>query len=107
MGDETSDASPNDVTKLVEYLFLIEQMVWCRRPKLVGERGEEAVEGEVQHIHTTEGFQPTHWYELTKEERTKALKCLMYLKEKRDGRIKGSECAGGRPQQAYTKKIDT
>ena len=29
-----------------------------------------------------EGFQPKYWYELTKEERTKALKYLMYLKEK-------------------------
>ena len=31
----------------------------------------------------------------------------MYLKEKRDRRIKGRGCADGRPQQAYTKKIDT
>ena len=54
-----------------------------------------------------EGFQPKHWYELTKEEKTKALKYLMYLKEKRDGRIKGRGCADGRPQQVYTKTIDT
>ena len=31
----------------------------------------------------------------------------MHLKEKRDGRIKGRGCDDGRPQQAYTKKIDT
>ena len=53
-----------------------------------------------------EGFQIKHWYELTKEERTKALKYLMYLKEKRDRRIKGRGCADRRPQQIYTKKID-
>ena len=53
------------------------------------------------------GFQPTHWYELTKEERTMALKYLMHLKEKRDARIKGRGCADGRLQQEYTKKIDT
>ena len=54
-----------------------------------------------------EGFQPKHWYELTKEEKTKALKHLMYLKENRDGKIKGRGCADGQPQQAYIKKIDT
>ena len=54
-----------------------------------------------------EGFQTKHWYELTKEERTKALKYLMYLKETRDGRLKGRGCADGKPQQEYTKKIDT
>ena len=68
------------------------------------ERGEEAVEGGLQQIHDMEGFQPKHWYELTKEERTKALKYLMYLKEKIDERIKGRGCADEQSQQAYTKK---
>ena len=58
--------------------------------KLFGERGEEAVEDELQHIHEMEGFRHKHLYELTEEERTKALKYLMYLREKRNGRIKGS-----------------
>ena len=82
-------------------------MGWRKGLKLFGERGEEAGKGELQHIHDMEGFQPNHWYELTKEERTKALKHLMYLKEKRNGRIKGRGCADGRPQQAYTEKIGT
>ena len=54
-----------------------------------------------------EGFQPKHWYELTKEERIKALRYLMYLKEKRDGLVKGRGCADGRPQRLYTSKIET
>ena len=82
-------------------------MGWRKGLKLFGEKGEEAVEKELQQIHDMEGFQPKHWYELTKEERAKALKYLMYLKEKRDGRIKGRGCADGRPQQEYTEKIDT
>ena len=31
----------------------------------------------------------------------------MYLKEKRDGKIKGRGCDVGRPRQEYTKTIDT
>ena len=54
-----------------------------------------------------EVFQPKHWYDLTKEKRTKAPKYLMHLKEKIDRRTKGRGCADGRQQQEYTKKIDT
>ena len=31
----------------------------------------------------------------------------MYLKEKRNGKVKGRGCADGRPQQLYTNKIET
>ena len=54
-----------------------------------------------------EGFQPKHWHELTDKERASALKYLMYLKEKRDGRIKGRGCADGRPQRVYTTKAES
>ena len=36
-----------------------------------------------------------------------ALKYLMYLKEKRDGLIKGCRCADGRPQRLYTAKAES
>ena len=35
-----------------------------------GEKGENAIAKELQQIHDMEGFQPKHWHELTKEERT-------------------------------------
>ena len=70
----TLDADLNDVTKLTNYLFLIEQVELRKGLKPFIGKGEEVVEDELQHIHDMEGFQPKHWYELTKEERTKALK---------------------------------
>ena len=90
----TSDADTNDVTKLSEYVFLTEHMGW-RKGLKVREKEGEAVEKEVQQIRKIERFQPKHWYELTKEERTKALKKLMYLKEQIDGRIKGRRYTDG------------
>ena len=54
-----------------------------------------------------DGFTPKHWPHLTKEERVRALKYLMYLKQERDGKVKGRECADGQPQQLYTNKIET
>ena len=46
---------------------MTEQMGWRKGLKLFGERGEKAVEGELQQIHDMEGFHPKHWYELTKK----------------------------------------
>ena len=98
---------PKEVTKLSEYLFLTEQMGWKKGLKVLGEKGEEAIENELQQIHDMDGFTPKHWHQLTKEERVRALKYLMYLKEKRDGKVKGRGCADGRPQRLYTDKIET
>jgi len=105
-----ADATCKDtknIIKLAEYLFLTDQMGWKKGLKVLGERGEEAIEKELRQIHEMEGFQPRHWHEMTKEERCKALKYLMYLKEKRDGKIKGRGCADGRPQRLYTNKNET
>ena len=70
------------ITKLAEYLFLTEQMNWKKGLKVLGEKGEGAIEKELKQIHDMQGFQPKHWFELTKDERANALKYLMYLKEK-------------------------
>ena len=96
-----------NVTTLAAYLFLTDQMNWKKGLKIFHEKGEEAIMKELKQIHDVEGFVPKHWHELTKEERQAALKYLMYLKEKRDGRIKGRGCADGRPQRVYTHKNDS
>jgi hypothetical protein len=44
---------------------------------------------------------------LTREQRKKSLKYLMFLKEKRCGRVKGRGCANGRKQRVYKTKADT
>jgi hypothetical protein len=36
-----------------------------------------------------DGFEPKHWFQMTPQERARALKYLMYLKEKRDSDVKG------------------
>jgi hypothetical protein len=81
-------------------------MGWKKGLKLFQEKGELAIRKELQQIHDVEGFEPKHWHKLTKEQRARALRYLMYLKEKRDGRIKGRGCADGRPQRVYTDKSE-
>ena len=72
----------------IEYVFLTEQMNWKKGLKLFKEKGEDAITKELQQIHDMDGFQPKKWDELSKDERTKALRYLMYIKEKHDGKVR-------------------
>ena len=67
--------------------------------KEFGDRDEEAVVKELNSLKDMDTFFPMNGDELTKEQRTRAISSLMFLKEKRDGTIKGRACAIGTPQR--------
>jgi len=90
-----------------EYISLTKQMNWKKRLEIFKERGEEAVIKELKQVHDIKGFEPKHWHKLSALERQRALKYLMYLKEKRCGKVKGRGCADGRKQLLYTNKNET
>ena len=106
----------SDDMPLSEYAFLMEevtlvteQMNWKKGLKVFKQQGKEdlaegAITKELQQIHDMQGFQPKHWYEMTKEERANALNYLMYLKEKRNGIIKGRGCVLTVARRDYTRQ---
>ena len=49
-------------------------------------------------------YTPVHAHELTREQRVQALSSLMFLTQKRDGKIKGRACANGSKQREYINK---
>ena len=65
--------------------------------KLFKERGVEAILIEMKQLHRRKVGKPIHRYDLTDEQRRSALHYLMFLKEKRCGKIKGRGCANGKP----------
>jgi hypothetical protein len=56
--------------------------------KLFGDRGRESVTKELQQLHDMVTYSPVHAHELTREQRKEALSSLMFLTEKRCGRVK-------------------
>jgi len=72
--------------------------------KAFGNKGDEAILKEIKQLHTRQALMPRSRNDLSYEERKKALRYLMFLKEKRDGTIKARGCADGRPQRIYTSK---
>jgi hypothetical protein len=75
--------------------------------KMFKERGEAGVTKELTQMHNMDVFRPVARDSLTKEERTKAISSLMFLKEKRDQSVKARMCADGRKQRGDWTKQET
>ena len=69
--------------------------------KLYKDRGAEAIIKEPKQLDETGSVEPR---KMTEAEKLGALRYLMFLKEKRCGRIKGRGCADGRKQREYINK---
>jgi Reverse transcriptase (RNA-dependent DNA polymerase)/Zinc knuckle len=72
--------------------------------KVFGDKGIQAVLNELRQLHDRNVIIPVESESLSKSERRQALQYLMFLKEKRCGKIKGRGCADGRKQREYTSK---
>ena len=64
--------------------------------KKFNEKGKKGVTKELTQMHDMRVFTPVLKESLNKEERSKALASLMFLKEKRDKTVKACMCADGR-----------
>ena len=69
-----------------------------------GDRARDAAVSEMTQLHDMSAFFPRDPKSLTREERVKALSSLIFLKEKRSGKIKGRQCINGAPQRNYIPK---
>jgi hypothetical protein len=73
------------------------------------EWGEEAftvAQSEMKQLNFRNTFNPKHWRELSQVQQQKVLESHMFLKQKRDGKIKERTVAGGNNQQDYISKED-
>jgi hypothetical protein len=71
-------------------VFVTEQMFYQKGLlKVFGKRGAEAVVSELRQLHQLTMVSPEHHYDLTPKRKAKALKYLMFLKEKHSGTVKG------------------
>ena len=69
-----------------------------------GKRGKEAVDGEMKQLHDRATWKPLDVNTLSAQERRDAMESLIFLTEKRDGRVKARHCADGRKQRSWMAK---
>jgi hypothetical protein len=72
-----------------------------------GDQAFTAARSEMKQLHLQNTFKPKHWRELSQVQRQTVLESHMFLKQKRDGNIKGRTVAGGNKQRDYISKEDS
>ena len=79
-----------------------------------GEKGNDALLKELNQLHERNTLLPKKKEDMTYDKRKRALRYLIFLKEKRDGTIKNKGgmikargCADRRSQREYTTKVKT
>jgi hypothetical protein len=105
---EENDCKPIPRDEWDEYAFGIALQQYSIKAglKKFGEKGKAAVTKELKQLHDMVTFFPIDPATVTKEQRSKAIASLMFLKEKRNGDVKGRACADGRPQREEFTKQD-
>ena len=64
-------------------------------------KGYDAALGEMKQLHDRECWTPIKIQTMSQKEKDKALESLIFLVEKKDGRIKARHCANGSKQRAW------
>ena len=105
--EEMALAMIEDFESPFGYIFQTEQMSLKKGLKAFGKLGADAVVEELRQLDYMQVIIPKHRNDLSTDDRCKALNYLMYLKQKRCGRIKARGCADGRKQRVYKGKDET
>ena len=74
--------------------------------KKFGPKAKEAALGEMKQLHDRVVFEPISLEDMDPVEKKRALESLMFITEKRDGRIKGRTCANASTQRDYIDRED-
>ncbi len=69
-----------------------------------GDKGAKAAMDKLTQLHIMDTWMAMDPLKITQEDRMRALSLLLFLKEKRTGKIKGRVCINGAPQREYTPK---
>jgi hypothetical protein len=105
---EAVDGEVSDgVVMHVMGVILAQQYSVNKGIQLFGEKAKDAISKELQQLHDYGTYTPIHAHELTREERKDALSSLMFLTEKRCGKIKSKACVNGSTQRDYIPKETT
>ncbi len=99
-------AELNAKTSVEEYDFVV-QYILQKGLKIFGERGMEASKKEIGQLYKRTCFTPINVSKMTTSEKKKAVEALLFLCEKRDGKIKGRMVYNGKPTRKWLSRDET
>lgn len=87
-------------------VVMMQQFYYSKGLKMFGDKGNAAVTKELQQMHDMEAYTPIDAASLSDGEKQDAINQLMFLTQKRCGKVKARSCADGRKQRGYISKAD-
>jgi hypothetical protein len=84
-----------------------QQYILQKGMKKFGERGKQAASDELDQLHKRNCFNPVDVSTMTSSEKKKAMESLLFLTEKRDGRIKARMVYNGKPTRQWLGKEES
>ena len=75
--------------------------------KKIGQKGMDAATREMKQLHNRTVFEGIKIEDMTPLDRKRAMESLLFLVEKRDGKIKARTVANGSTQRAYIDREDS
>ena len=103
---DDSDTSIPTLNYLHHHYFIFTTLSVKRGIKDYGDKARQAIIDELSQMLKKGVFRPVHYHQLSDQERSRVLRSIMFLKLKRDGRLKGRLVADGRPQALYGCNMD-
>ena len=100
--DEQLATESEDELKVWAYIMTQYNLKPCLRK--FGARGTTVAMDELTQLHIMDTWTAIDPSKILREERMRDLSSLLFLKEKRNGKIKGRACINRAPQQAYIPK---
>ena len=88
-------------------VVLAEQYSINKGIRLFGDRARESIKKELRQLHDYVTYIPVRPEDLTPEQRKQALASLIFITEKRCGRVKTRACVNGSTQRDYIPKEST
>jgi len=101
----TQLAQTKNDPRVVEMVFT--QLTLKAALKTWGSRASIGAESEMKQLHWRNSFRPVRWSELADQQKKTLLESHIFMKEKRDGTIKGRMVAGGNKQRGYIDKEES
>ena len=90
LGNQLDEATANSLVH-----FSLTQISMKAGIKKHGERAKESIKTKLTQLHDMHTYKTLKSHSLTRQQKRKALRMLMFLKEKRDVKVKGRGCAYG------------
>ncbi len=72
--------------------------------KHFGKEGEAAITKELNQFNTYGVFEPQHAWDLSDNNKKKALSSLIFQRQKKNGEVKARSCGNGNPQREHIAK---